>query len=246
MQVHHTKGVVLRAVKYGETSLIVSIYTELFGIQQYIIKGVRTASKKAAANASYFQPGALLDLQAYHQDIKSIQYIKEYQWAYLYRTVFSSVIKNSVLLYIVELLQHCSRQPESNNDIFYLTEEVLQLLDTEDDTFTANLPIYYSVKLAARLGFEIQDHYTPETPVLDYKEGYFVHETPAHNYYMPAALAEPLSNLILSPVYNIGTIALNRTQRNSIMEHLQLFFQLHIPYYGKLNSPDILKQILAG
>ncbi|MFX9061736.1 recombination protein O N-terminal domain-containing protein, partial [Acinetobacter baumannii] len=29
--VHATKGVVLRTIKYGDTSVITSIYTELFG-----------------------------------------------------------------------------------------------------------------------------------------------------------------------------------------------------------------------
>jgi DNA repair protein RecO (recombination protein O) len=43
---HNTKGIVLRVTKYGDTSIITSIYTELFGLQQYIVKGVRTSSKK--------------------------------------------------------------------------------------------------------------------------------------------------------------------------------------------------------
>ena len=245
MHVHHTKGIVLRSLKYGETSLIVSIYTELFGIQQYIVKGIRTASKKSSANASYFQGGALLDMQVQHQEIKNFQYIKEYQWAYLYRNLFNNVIKNSVLLYIIEMLQHCSKQPEANTEIFSLTEESLIMLDTANDAFTANLSLYYSVKLAARLGFEIQGHYTTETPILDYQEGVFITEIPSHKYYMPASLSQPLSDLILSHVEDIGTVSLNRTIRNTILEHLQIFFRLHIPYYGKLNSPDILKQILG-
>lgn len=43
--IHHTKGIVLRTVKYGETSLVVSIYTEMFGLQQYMVNGVRTNKK---------------------------------------------------------------------------------------------------------------------------------------------------------------------------------------------------------
>lgn len=245
MQIHHTKGIVLRSLKYGETSLIVSVYTELFGIQQYIIKGIRKATKKSSANASYFQEGAILDLQVQHQEQKNFQYIKEYQWAHLYHNLFNNVIRNSVLLYIIEMLQHCSKQPESNNDIFYITEEALLLLDTGNEAFVANLALYYSVKLAARLGFEIQGHYTPETPVLDYKEGIYTYTTPHHKYFMPPDLSEPLSLLITSPIEDIGSISLNRSMRNTMIEHLQTFFQLHIPYYGKLNSPEILKQILS-
>ncbi|MBP6687405.1 MAG: recombination protein O N-terminal domain-containing protein, partial [Lacibacter sp.] len=51
---HKTKAVILRSVKYGETSLIVSAYTELYGLQSYIVQGVRANSKKVAAKANYF------------------------------------------------------------------------------------------------------------------------------------------------------------------------------------------------
>ena len=40
-KLHKTKGIVLRTVKYGETSIIVTIFTELFGIQSYLVNGVQ-------------------------------------------------------------------------------------------------------------------------------------------------------------------------------------------------------------
>ena len=43
---YSTNGIVLKAIKYGETSLIINIYTELCGLQTVIVKGVRTHSKK--------------------------------------------------------------------------------------------------------------------------------------------------------------------------------------------------------
>ncbi len=245
MHVHQTKGIVLRAVKYGETSLIVSIYTAVFGVQQYIVKGIRSTSKKSSANASCFQEGAILDLQVQHQQIKNFQYIKEFQWAYLYHNIFNNVIKNSVLLYIIEILQHSNKQPEGNNEIYDFTEEVLMKLDLADTAFTANLPLYYSIKLAAKLGLEIQGHYSSETPILDYQEGIFIASTPAHRNYMQEELSKSLSILILSPLEEIGNVVLNRSARNEMIEHIQFFFQFHVPYFGKLKSPEILKQILG-
>ena len=43
---HKTRGVVFRFTKYGETSIIVNIFTELFGLQSYIVNGVRRNGKK--------------------------------------------------------------------------------------------------------------------------------------------------------------------------------------------------------
>jgi len=50
-KLHKTKGIVLRAVKYGETSMVVSIFTELFGQQSYLVNGVRKATKKGSGKA---------------------------------------------------------------------------------------------------------------------------------------------------------------------------------------------------
>jgi len=78
---HNTKGIVLRTVKYGETSVIVSIYTELFGIQSYLVNGVRKSSKKGSGSAALFQPAALLDLVVYYNELKQLNRIKEFQWS---------------------------------------------------------------------------------------------------------------------------------------------------------------------
>ena len=93
---HTTKGIVIRVVKYGETSVIASIYTELFGIQSYLVNGVRTSSKQGGGKAGLFQPGAILELVVYHNELKNIQRIKEFKWGYLYQTLFFDVIKNAV------------------------------------------------------------------------------------------------------------------------------------------------------
>ena len=45
-KLHKTNGIVLRTVKYGETSLVVTLFTELFGVQSYLVNGVRVSSKK--------------------------------------------------------------------------------------------------------------------------------------------------------------------------------------------------------
>ena len=71
-KLQHTKGVVLRTLKYGETSVIVTIFTELFGIQSYIVNGVRVSTKKGSGRANLFQPSAILEMIVYHNEIKQI------------------------------------------------------------------------------------------------------------------------------------------------------------------------------
>jgi DNA repair protein RecO (recombination protein O) len=83
-KLHKTRGIVLRTVKYGETSIIVTIFTELFGVQSYLVNGVRTSTKKGSGKASMFQPAAILELVVYHNELKHLNRIKEFKWAVMY------------------------------------------------------------------------------------------------------------------------------------------------------------------
>ncbi|HUQ96699.1 MAG TPA: DNA repair protein RecO, partial [Chitinophagaceae bacterium] len=194
--VHKTKGLVLRSVKYGETSLIVTIFTELFGLQSYIVNGVRTASKQSTGKASHFQPSALLDMVVYHNQFTNLQRIKEFKWAHLYQHVLSDVRKNSVALFMVELLTKCLKEPEANAELFYFVEDAFLHLDEASDKITANFPLFFALHLAVFFGFRINDAYSQDQAYLDLDEGLFVEAQPEHPNFLEGHLAEITSQLL--------------------------------------------------
>lgn len=241
---HTTKAVILRTIKYGETSLIVTAYTELFGLQSYIVQGVRTSSKKGSGKANYFQPGAILELVVYHHELKSLQRIKEFKWSYLYHEVFSNVIKNCVLLYMVELLQKCLKQPETNAELFSFVEESFMQLDKADDTVTAGLSIYFAIHLAAFFGFQIT--HEELLPVLDLQDGKFTDAHPQHAYYVDGKTAALIYELlkVMQPA-ELHEVPMNHVQRRSVLEAMETFYALHLPEFGKMKTLQVLKEVLA-
>src|SRR5579871_6395958 len=116
MQLHKTKGIVLRGVKYGETSLIVTLYTELFGIQSYLVNGVRSSSRKGPGKANLFQPAAILDLVVYHNELKNLQRLREFKWGFLYQHIFFDILNTAASLFMVELFHNSTKPPEPNPD----------------------------------------------------------------------------------------------------------------------------------
>ncbi len=242
---HTTKAVILRTVKYGETSLIISAYTELYGLQSYIVQGVRTSSKKGAGKANYFQPGSMLELIVYHHDLKNLQRIKEFKWSYLYEQLFADVIKNSVLLYMVELLQKCVKQPENNPDLFYFIEDALMQLDKSGDAVTANFPLYFALHLTNFFGFQINTEEADKYDILDLQEGNFVSTYPQHVYYVDGKTVELIRELLkaMQP-HELIEIPMNYLQRRQLLETLETYYALHIPEFGKLKTLPVLQQIM--
>lgn len=243
---HKTKGIILRTVKYGETSIIATVYTELFGIQSYIVKGVRQTSKRSSAKAIYFQPAAMLEMVVYHNELKTLNFIKDYEWAYLFQNVLFDVIHNTVALYIVELLQHSLKQPEANPQLFYMAEDTLKQLDKANTNLTANLPLYYSLHLAAELGFKIQGKFASETPFLDLQEGQFVAEKPKHSYLLEDQLARATSELLSVNFYNdLENIHFSRDLRKRLLVAYQNYLALHVQDFGEIKTLPVLQQIFS-
>lgn len=242
--VHKTKGIVLRTVKYGETSLVVTILTELFGVQTYMVNGVRSA-KKTGARASCFQPAAILELVVYHSDAKNMQRIKEFGWANLYDTVLTDVIKNSIAAYMVELLYKSLKQPEANTDLFNFCEDALLQLDRCPKKTAANFPLFFVLQLPFFLGFRITDNYSTANNILDLQEGLFTDHPPPHPHFLHEDGAKITSQLlkVMQP-YELEEFNLNHQVRRHLLLRFQDYYALHIAEFGQMKTLQVLQEVL--
>jgi DNA repair protein RecO (recombination protein O) len=245
-QLYKTKGIVLRAVKYGETSLIVTVFTELFGLQAYLVNGVRTSTKKGTGKANLFQPTAILDLVVYHNELKQLNRIKEFKWSYLYRQIFSDVPKNAVALFMIELLTKCLKQPEPNPELFEFCEDAFMHLDESSGTVMANFPLFFALHLPAFFGFRISDDYSNENAILDMQEGTFVSERPNHFHFLEGKQAEVTSDFLkMMQPEELEQIKLNHDFRRQLLFAYETYYALHIQDFGKMKTLPVLKEVLG-
>lgn len=222
------------------------MFTELFGLQSYLVNGVRTTSKKGAGKASLFQPAAILDLVAYHNEFTGLQRLREYKWDFLYQHILSNVHKNAVALFMVELLTKCLKQPEASPDLFYFTEDALRRLDDAGDAVTGNYPLFFALHLAVFFGFRINDEFSETKHYLDLQEGSFVQDQPVHQYYLVDREAAAVSHIlkIMQP-QELEQVYLNQEMRRRIMYGLEQFYALHIPEFGTLRTLPVLREIMS-
>jgi DNA repair protein RecO (recombination protein O) len=241
-----TKGIVLRSVKYGETSLVVSVYTELYGLQSYLVNGVRTAPKRGGAKATFFQSSSLLDLVVYHNEFSSLQRIREFKWAVLYQHLLSDVVKNAVASFMIELLTKCVKEPEGNPDLFYFLEDSLLHLDKASGPVTANFPLFFALHLPYFFGFRISDEYTADQHYLDLLEGVFVPTQPGHNQYLQDREAEITSYILKAQQpTDLEDLHLNQELRRRLLTAYEQYYVLHLPEFGALKSLPVLREMMG-
>ncbi len=241
---HKTKGIVLKAVKFGETSLVVTVITELFGLQSYMVNGIRMVSKKGSSKGAYFQPGSILDLVVYHNQLANLQRIKEFKWAYLYQHIFSDVFKSAVALYIIELVAKAVKEPEAHNELFYFIEDALLHLDEAGKTVTANFPLFFSLHLPQFFGFRISDDISGILSYLDLQEGVFLDEQPKHPYFLEGGEAKAVAYILKSmQPQDLEDLKLTQEVRRRILASLETYYALHIADFGALKTLPVLREI---
>jgi DNA repair protein RecO (recombination protein O) len=243
---HKTKAIVLRTVKYGETSLIATMYTELFGIQSFMINGVRSAARSASGKANLLQPAAILELVMYQNEKKNLQRIKEFHWSFLYKDLFYNVIKNSIALFMVELLQKTLKEPEANPELFYFIEDAFLHLDESNDIVMANYPLFFALHLTSFYGFRFRDTWSASRTILDLQEGEFVSEIPQHPYFLDANASFITSQLLKVQVpFELSEIKLNKESRRALLQAYQVFYALHVSDFGTMKTLPVLQEVIG-
>lgn len=243
---HKTRAIVIKTVKYGETSIVASMLTALFGMQTYLINGVRK-TKKSGEKSILFQPGAILDLVVYHQEQKNLQRIKEAHWAHIHEHILSDVIKNSIASFMMELLQKTIRQPETNIDLYEFCEDCLVCLDKSDRKATANFPLFFALQLPQFFGFKLSlPDSQSETNCLDLKEGFFVSELPEHPMVLTGDAAIITAELLkVSHPEDLDQFDLNQTQRRMLIQRYMQYYALHVPEFGQMKTLSVMYEVFG-
>ena len=243
--IHTTKGIVIRTVKYGETSLVVSAFTELFGLQQYMVNGVRTSKRSNGISASQLQVGNILEMVVYQNDRNTLQRIKECKQAIHYNELFVDVTKNAVMLFMIELLQKCLKEPDPHPELFYFIEDVIKGLDNGTTQQTANLPLFFVLHLSHFFGFRMMDNFSDKENILDLHEGQFVAEMPIHQMVVVPPQSESIAQLLrVMQLEELEEVKMNRQQRNDLLDACLQFYGMHINAFGNMKSLPVIRVLM--
>lgn len=237
--IYHTRAIVLRTVKFGESSLIVDMYTEQKGHQTFVINSVRKA--RAVTHASLLQLLSLVDLVAYHQDHKKIHRIKEVRSDHVWQSIPFDMRKSSVITCLAEVCSKCITTADPHPELFTFLRDALIGYDLPDH-FDRDFLIRFLVSLSHFLGFGID---VPETKVegkyFDLMEGHIIHTRPTHNYLMSMEDLHHLSSIMAQGPDNKADAP--HDVRKRLVDQLIMYYQLHVESLREVHSLRILREL---
>jgi DNA repair protein RecO (recombination protein O) len=236
-----TRGIILRTVKYSETSIIADIFTEAKGLRSYIVSGVRT--QKAKVSAGLMQVMSLVDLVCYEKEgANSLNRIKEIKAAYIYTSLPFDVQKSSVGLFMAEVARRTIREAEENTTLFNFFFDVFQFLDETPKGYV-NLHLAFLCELSNILGFQPHIETYGEGSVFDLKEGNFTEGIVGHSHFLNENLSKILRGVLAADWHHSEDVKMTREERRQLLTELLNFYRFHIDNFPEINSLKILQEI---
>ena len=235
------QGIVLQSIRYGDTSLIVKVFTRNLGLRSYMVKGAFNRNSKS--RAALFQNLHLINyVEASRPNKGSLGYLKDVQLTTVYQSIPFVMNKSAILMYISELLSKTIIEQEQNEVMFDFIVRSLLWLDLVEQDY-ANFPLFFTLELTRHLGFYPKaNHKTGYC--FDMMEGSFAHDLPVHPYYFDNENAQLLAQMLNVSIDEACRMPLRVSQRRELLDGLIVFMRLHAPVMNDFHSHEVLKTVL--
>lgn len=238
--IRKTRGIVLKNTNYRDNSVISHIYTEEFGMQSFMLRGVR--NQKGTVRPSHIMPLNLLELVVYKKENASIQQVKELRCQPLLQSIHFNVMKNSIAMFIAEVLNACLSEEEANPDLFEFLHHFIHILDLEDDRI-GNYPIYFLIHLTRYLGFYPKGAYS-ENQVFNLMEGLYVDEVYFNSECIDPEHSRWWWTILNSSLDEWTSMTISRLIRTNLLNQLLTYYEYHGLHGRIIKSHKVLREVL--
>ncbi|TCC93235.1 DNA repair protein RecO [Pedobacter frigiditerrae] len=239
---HKIRGIVLKTTLYSESSVIVQVFTDKFGIQSYLINGVKKPKAKIPMNL--LQPLHLLDMVVYHKINTQIQRVAEARPSPVFRSIPYHVIKNTIVQFLNEVLYKSIRQQNADENLFNFIYNAISWFDETDDP-SVNFHLAFLLKLSRFLGFAPHSQTRNDQKYFDLQEGDFTSVMPIHPYFMDKIDADWFLLLFNTPFEKLFEIKIDNITRRFLLDKILVYYTLHTASFGQIKSHQVLEDILS-
>lgn len=239
---HKVRGIVLKTTVYSESSVVVQVFTDKFGIQSYLINGVK--KPKAKIHINILQPLHLLEMVVYHKTTTQIQRVAEARPIPVFKTIPYDVVKNTIVQFLNEVLYKSIRQQHTDENLFDFIYNAVSWFDETDEPIV-NFHLAFLLKLSRFLGFAPQEQTRLDQKYFDLQEGGFTSLMPIHPHFIDKYDADCFLQLFLTSFEKLNEIKLDNKNRRLILDKILVYYTLHTASFGQIKSHQILEDVLS-
>lgn len=235
-----TQAIVLHALKYGETRMIVDLFTKTHGRLSFMVSIPKTS--KARIKKQLFQPLTLLEVETDIRPKAQLQKMTDVRLASPFTTIPFHPHKLAITLFVAEFLYYALRSEQRNETLFDYITSSIQWLDSQTDRF-ANFHLVFLMRLSRFLGFypNLDDYQAGD--YFDLRESVFCTTPPPHHDFLHPEEADKLQLMMRMDYPTMHLFRLSHQERNRLLEVAITYYRLHLPNFPEMKSLGVLREL---
>lgn len=232
--------VVLRTIKYGDSSAVVRCYSDLYGLVSFMANGVST--KKGVLKPAMVFPLTTLEVVAYKSPKGALERLKEVRLHMASPGVMGNPLEGSMAAFAAEFFGAVVKEENANAQLFsFLQKGIHTLNGSPSNREVAHFPLFFMLGVMDALGFLP----TPEPgKFFNMLDGHFGSSLPEHPYVL-SGLACANFSLMLQGYHQKIPFDFSKDQRLQLLENLLLFCKIHHEPLLNIKSVAVIRELLA-
>lgn len=240
MKSYKGRGIVLHTLKYGDTSLVAHVLTDVWGRRSYMVQGVRS-QRGHGSKLALFQPMFPLEFEGLESPHRQMDRFREVSLGLTLENLPFDVRKTTIAMFMAETLYRLIRESEPNEELFRFVWDSVGALDALERG-VSNFHLWFLVNLSLLLGFRPGNDYRPGC-WFDTREGLYTPTPPLHPGGMEPSEASLLAELLGFEVGRLDELELNRERRGRFLTAMLNYYGYHLEGMGLVRSADILREV---
>ena len=237
-----TSAIVLHALKYGETRLIVDMFTRSHGRLSFIVSLPK--SPKGKIKKQFFQPLTLLEIETDVRPRLQLQKLSDVRLLHPFSTIPFESDKLAISLFVAEFLYYALRGEQQNALLFDYVSDSIQWLDGQEGRF-ANFHLVFLMRLSRFLGFypNLEDYSAGD--YFDLRESVFLSQPPVHRDFLQPQEAEKVQLMMRMDFATMHLFQMSHNERNRLLEVALAYYHLHLPDFPEMKSIGVLQELYS-
>ena len=234
-----TKAIVINTLKYGDSSLIVTCFTENSGLKTYMLNGI-LSSKKGKLKTAYFQPLMQLNITANHNNKGRLNSIRDVEILHYCTSIYTNIKKQAIALFLAEIMYSSIREEEKNQTLFQYLETAIQWLDTHHDI--ANFHLLFLLNFTKFLGFYPESNLN-QGNYFNLLEGNFTNKSGINT--LSGKNIIQFKRLLGINFDVLHKVDFSAVDRQALLLILIQYFELHLSGFKRPKSLNVLKAVFS-
>ena len=235
-----TQAIVLHAIKYGETRLIVDMFTKVFGRQAFIVSIPKTP--KGKVKKQFFQPLTILEIETDIRPRQQLQKLHDVRLAAPFASIPFEPDKLAISLFVAEFLYYALRSEQRNELLYEYLENSIVWLDGQQSSF-ANFHLVFLLRLTRFLGFypNLDDY--KDGDYFDLRESVFMPMPPVHRDFLHPEEAQKVQLMMRMDFPTMHLFRMSHQERNRLLGVSLKYYRLHPPDFPEMKSIEVLQAL---